>query len=177
MTTALSDFHLEKLVWDDQDFEVMGWHDATLWSTLAMRESYEFLVDLDYIFSWVPPAPGETYFKFWVAPVTMVFENASDIVLDIKSSQGSIEVADLHRNLLGPSPNDKFTQFRYTFECQEGTVSLEATGFKMHVRRLPTLVDAQSLDFSQRGGVSFDRVRNDYERLAPADGQASPARR
>jgi hypothetical protein len=86
-----------KWIWTDNDFDAMGWHDATLWAMLADPERFEFLVDLDYIFEWVKPAPEETYYKFWIAPVTMIFENAHTVKLDIESSQGTIEVADLHR--------------------------------------------------------------------------------
>ena len=72
----MESYKLEKPIWDDSDFEVMGWHDASVWSMLANPEEYEFLLDLDYIFKWVPPGEGAPNFKFWVAPVTMVFENA-----------------------------------------------------------------------------------------------------
>ena len=127
----------------------------------ADTAAFEFLIDLDYIFSWVEPKAGETYFKFWVAPVTMVFENASDVKVNIESQQGSIEVAEFHRELLGPSPNGKFTQYAYRFECQEGGISLEATGFKMHVRQAPSLLSSQSLEIGRRNGISFAKITSD----------------
>ncbi len=65
---------LEKSVWTEQDYEVMGWHDCRLWAMVADIDAFEFSLDLDYIFKWVQPGPGETYFKFWVCPVTMVFK-------------------------------------------------------------------------------------------------------
>ncbi len=154
----MEDFILEKSVWDHHDFENMGWHDATLWSVVANTESYEFLVDLDYIFKWVSPGVDETHYRFWVAPVTMVFENAFDIALDIQSSQGSIEVENFHRVELGLSPNKKFIQYGFRYECQEGVISLNATGYKMFVRQKPVLIDHQSLAYASRGGVSFSRT-------------------
>ena len=145
----------KKPIWSDQDFEVMGWHDVTLWSMVAYPDNFEFLVDMDYIFNWVHPGPGETYFKFWVAPVTMVFENASDVRINVDSQQGCIEIAEFHRELLGPSPNGKYTQYRFKFDCQEGEIALEATSFKMYLRRPPTLLDRQSFGLAERGGVNF----------------------
>ena len=77
-------YKLEKPIWDDGDFSKMGWHDSIVWSMLAIPDDFEFLFDLDYIFKWVHPKEGEMYYKFWVAPVTMVFENAHDIKINIE---------------------------------------------------------------------------------------------
>lgn len=154
----MDSYKLEKSVWSDDDFTLMGWHDATLWSMATNPDAYEFLIDLDYIFKWVSPAIGETYYKFWVAPATMIFENASAIQIDIESDLGAIEVADLHRGESTLTPNGKFRERAYQFECQEGEVKLLATGFKMIVRKQPILLDSQSLGFEARGGISFARA-------------------
>lgn len=151
-------FKLEKTIWDDSDFDVMGWHDATIWSTVANPDEFEFLVDLDYIFKWVQPTEGETYFKFWVAPVTMIFENAHNVSVEIESEQGTIEVANFHRENPRLTLNGKLTQYTYRFECQEGNVSLTATGFKMYVRRAPQLLQYQSFGLKERKGVRFGRA-------------------
>lgn len=150
-------YELEKSIWSEKDFSIMGWHDSKIWAFLADAENFTFMVDLDYIFQWVPPNEGEGYFKFWVAPVTMVFENAFDIVLDIKSTQGEFNVADLHMENEKKAKNDCFSDYDFRFECQEGDFKLSATGFKMYVRKAPTLQSRQSLDFTSRGGVGFGR--------------------
>jgi len=49
-------YRLEKLIFEDSDFEAMGWHDALVWSVVAIPEAFEYVVDLDYIFKWVEPA-------------------------------------------------------------------------------------------------------------------------
>lgn len=154
-------YHPEKTVWSDQDFDVMGWHDASVWSMVADSDSFEFLIDIDYIFNWVDPSQGETYFKFWVSPATMVFKNASDVRIDIESQQGRIEILELRREQVGPSSNRKFTQYKFTFECQQGRIELQATSFKMYVRRAPALLKQQSYAFSVRNGVSFSRAYGD----------------
>lgn len=149
-------FLLEKFVWDDEDFEKMGWHDATIWSVAANPKNYEFNLDIDYIFKWVSPDPGETNYKFWVSPVTMVFENVHTIRMEIASEQGDIQVADLSRGAATPTPNKKMYQRKYRFECQEGEISLVSTGYKMFVRKTPVLNGtSQRFTWSQRGGVSF----------------------
>ena len=44
---------IEKLIWSENDFQNMGWHDASLWSMLADPNNYQYLFDLDYIFEWI----------------------------------------------------------------------------------------------------------------------------
>jgi len=153
----MESYKLEKEIWTEKDFDVMGWHDAIVWSIYGNEETYEFFMDLDYIFQWVHPVEPEKYFHFWVAPVTMVFENAHTIDLDITSQLGRIEVADLHMENPRLTPNGKLIQHTYRFNCQEGEISINATGFKMYVRKPPKYGRAQSLSFEERGGISFDR--------------------
>ena len=157
----MTSYQIERYIWSDEDFEVMGWHDATIWSMYADPDAFEFIFDIDYIFKWVDPEPKDTHFKFWVCPVTMVFANVSNVVMNIESQQGAIEVSDLSRKHLGLTPNGKFEEYLFTFECQEGQLSLKASGYKMYVRQAPILQVQQHLEFATRGGVSFGRWRND----------------
>jgi len=126
----MESYRLDKARWDDSDFREMGWHDATLWSFVANPDQFEFLLDLDYIFKWVKPKKDDSFFNFWVAPVTMVFNNVSGVVIDIESAQGAIQIADLHRGGPETAPNGKTTQYSYRIECQEGAISLTATEFQ-----------------------------------------------
>ena len=69
----MSVYELEKEVWSETDFDVMGWHDASIWSMVSNAKQLEYLFDIDYIFKWIYPKENEKYFKFWVAPATMFF--------------------------------------------------------------------------------------------------------
>jgi len=153
----MDSYQVEKPVWDDSDFDAMGRHDARIWSMLADTDAFEFLLDLDYICKWAHPVDGETYFRFWVAPVTMVCESAHTVRIDIESQLGEIEVADLFRESPEPTRTGEAVQHTYRFDCQEGEISLKATGFKMFVRQPPVLLQAQSLNLHERNGVSFRR--------------------
>ena len=153
----MEDYKLEKVVWTQDDFDVMGWHDSIIWSMLTNTADYEHLLDLDYIFEWVQPREDETYFKFWVAPVTMVFENAHDIKIGIESPQGGIERADLYMENPEITPNNKYTEHTYRFDCQEGVILLKATGYTMYVRQKPKLLDCQYIELDDRNGISFGR--------------------
>lgn len=150
-------YEIEKYIWSEKDFSIMGWHDSKIWGFLAETDSFEFMVDLDYIFQWVRPKEGETHFNFWVAPVTMVFENAFDILLDIESRQGELKVADLHIENERKTKNGLFSEYDFRFECQEGEFKISATGFKMYVRKAPILQSRQALNYKLRGGIDFGR--------------------
>ena len=53
------------------------------------------------------------------------------------------------------------TQRLYKFECQEGRISLAATGFRMFVREAPKMNGtSQSFSLLQRGGISFEQAFN-----------------
>ena len=151
-------YQLTKALWDDSDVAVMGWHDSTVWPMLVNPGDYEFLIDLDYIFEWVEPRTGEVSFKFWVAPVTMVFDNVESLRIDIESSNGAIEIADLYRENPELTSHGEFTRHTYRFSCQDGEFSLKSTGFHMFVRQTPILCEGQSRNLLERGGVSFERT-------------------
>jgi hypothetical protein len=138
----------------------MGWHDGTIWSMLGNPDAFELLFDLDYIFKWVEPNDKETYYKFWVAPVTMLFENIHDIYIDIESELGKIEIVNFHREIIKETINSKFIEYLYRFECQEGEISLIATKYTMFVREIPELLQSQSFKLEQRKGISFARTVN-----------------
>ncbi len=153
-------YELEKEIWTEKDFCRMCWHDLRVWSMLAETDTYEYLVDIDYIFKWVEPKENQTHFSFFVAPVTMVFENVYDVRVNLESPQGFIEIAELHMENPELTPNGKFTTHTYRFECQEGEISLKATGYKMYVRQQPKLIESQSFNYIERGGIDFARVLN-----------------
>ncbi len=153
-------YSLEKGIWTDADFDVMGWHDATIHSVAFFPEAFEFALDLDYIFNWVDPETEGGYYSFWVAPVTMVFSNVHGLTLSIEPSEG-LEIADIHREQLGSPRNAEAIEHKiewaWKIDCREGEISLKSVGYRMYVRRAPMLQKGQSLDLEARAGVSFAR--------------------
>ena len=150
-------YELEKAIWSEADFGQMGWHDVLIWGMLANPDSFEYLFDLDYIFKWVHPKEEETVFSFWIAPVTMVFYRAHDISIDIDSSQGTIEIADLNMEEPRKTGNNMLTEYFFRFDCQEGEISLWATGFQLFVRQHPVHRQVQHFNLQERKGISFER--------------------
>src|SRR4051812_16698612 len=87
-------YELEKWIWTEADFEQMGWHDARVHAVSFVRDEFEIVFDLDYILEWVHPTAGETYFKFWVAPVTLVFEKVYDIEMEFSEPDFELDYID-----------------------------------------------------------------------------------
>jgi hypothetical protein len=154
-------YELEKDIWTEQDFETMGWHDCKIHAFTFFPEKYEFVLDIDYIFKWVKP--DETgYYKFWISPATMVFENAYDIVFDLVVNYG-IEISGISRENPEKPKNSEFcgkeTEWSWEIDSPSGAITLKSVGYKMYVRSSPILKREQSIEYEERGGISFSREK------------------
>jgi hypothetical protein len=155
----IAKYELEKAVWKSADFDVMGWHDATIWSIALVGDQFELLFDIDYIFQWVDPVPPEQYFSFWVSPATLVFEGVQNIVVDIEINYiQQIEVAEINREGPITSADGDLSNWKWVVELQQGRIQFEADGFTQYIRKAPIYGSSQVLDIAQRGGISFDRI-------------------
>lgn len=145
---------LEKAVWTDDDLEHLGFHDARI-VAMALTETSEpglsrVLLDLDYLVRWVHPVVPETAFSFWIAPVTLVFE-------DVWALSGELGHVDLSIDRIQRLPEDPGPGWHidgHTFDLYLTSWA----GFTMTVRRPPVLAGRQRLALAQRGGVSFDEM-------------------
>lgn len=152
---------VEKSIWDDGDFDQMGWHDATIHGVAFGPGEFEFSLDIDYIFKWVHPADGGEFFRFWVSPCTLVFHNVYDLHLDADPSGATLSIADIHRTDPRKPRNADFigkeVEWLWTIECHDGELSFRSVGYKQYVRKAPVFSRAQSLPLAERGGFSFAR--------------------
>jgi hypothetical protein len=150
-----------KALWSEADFDAMSWHDVHIRALAFDPERSELLFDIDYILEWLQPPAGEKFYKFRVAPATLVFTNVHEIRCDL-SSGGDLEIDAFTRsNATSPRNADyipKKTEWVWTLECQEGVISFRSVGFSMHVRRPAVLTGAQHLPLTERGGFSFERT-------------------
>ncbi len=146
-----------KWEWTDADYEQMGWHDAHVHAFAASPETYEFLLDIDYIVRWEGPDPAEGYYTFWVAPATLVFHNASAIEVHIGPSQGDMQILDLERTDEQLTPNGTMTYWQWSSFGVAGHFSLRATGYTQYIRQPPVRTATQYLSGEERGGLSFSR--------------------
>jgi hypothetical protein len=152
--------NLEKLIWDDSDFEQMGWHDSKIYAMSFEGDKFELALDIDYIVKWVNPDGGEPNFKFWVAPATLIFRN----VYDLNFSQHSLdfEIQDIYRDNPVKPKNAKYVEgqmeYDWRIETTSGEITFKSGGYKQYFRKEPVLLDHQRIDFKQRGGISFEII-------------------
>ncbi len=154
------DSRIEKLVWGDNDFYQMGWHDVRLYAIAFGPGEFELSLDIDYIFEWIHPTGSS--FEFWVAPCTMVFWNVYNLQLDADFFGEPMVVIDDVRRATPQRPKNadyigRDLEWRWTIECHHAELSLWSVGYTLYVRRPPVLARQQCLDLSERGGFSFER--------------------
>jgi hypothetical protein len=153
-------YKLEKEIWTEDDFEIMSWHDNTI-HAISFSKNDELLLDIDYIFEWVHPKDGKGYFKFWIAPCTLVFENIYQLKLDLEISAvhhrkiDNISMEDSQRAKSAANV-EQMIKYDWVIETLQGEITFEASGYKQYVRKQPLLMNNDELDMETRGGVSFN---------------------
>lgn len=154
-----STYSLKKWIWSEADFEDMGWHDSTIHAIAFIPDTYEFALDIDYIFQWVEPVKNEKNYKFWVAPATLVFKNTYDLSLDLRTSSDLTILNMTRKNPTKPRNAEflkKEIEWLWDIDCQEGNITFQSIGYKMYVKAKPVLQNATSLDARSRG-INFIR--------------------
>lgn len=133
-----------KEIWTNTDFEEMGWHDSRLYQVKFPGEESEFVLYLDYIFEWVKPEEGEKFFKFWVSPCELIFENIYNLKLNLSfENYIDIYVDDIKREKIGLTPNGKMIDWNFVIETDKGNIEFKATGFRMKTISQPKLSEHQ----------------------------------
>ncbi|AHM59231.1 hypothetical protein D770_04820 [Flammeovirgaceae bacterium 311] len=161
MGNQVDSYHLEKSIWTESDYEQMGWHDSRIYGLSFQNNSDgwtgDLILDIDYIFQWLHPVTPDKYFKFWVAPCTLVFKEVFDLQIDINTASRALEleIADLH--LVNQQEHDKKIYFEWHIELQQGNINLKSYGLEQVVRQKPVYSSSQTIPMGQRGGVSFSR--------------------
>jgi hypothetical protein len=149
------DNKIEKLQWSEKDFDKMGWHDSHVYALAFNEEDFKLVLDIDYILEWVHPIENETYFKFWVAPATLVFKQVRDLNIDFEGSSIEVEIEGIQRVEV---KNDKQAEYNWTIETGIGSVNFKSTGFEQFIRRTPELISNQKIGLNARGGISFTEI-------------------
>jgi hypothetical protein len=150
---------LDKYIWTDDDFAVMGWHDAKV-HALAFEPAPDnlggqLLIDLDYIIEWVTPEPPQQAFRFWISPATLVFDSAADLRGDLDLYHSFFE---LTLNAIERSEPDGYMMRQWTLDGHNFKVTFRSTGYRQYMRRSPLLVGEQRLSLHERGGLSFSQT-------------------
>jgi hypothetical protein len=123
----------------------------------SLNESIRFILSCISLLL-LPPEfrSSETYYKFWLSPSTLAFENVSDLHLDLEPNGAPI-IMDLSRSDPETISNHA-TTWHWSFDCLDGEIAFRSTGYRQFTRRPPELASQQFFSQSERGGVSFSHV-------------------
>ncbi|NUR93975.1 MAG: hypothetical protein HOV67_01815, partial [Kribbellaceae bacterium] len=125
-----------KATWTDADFDEMGWHDCRVHAlSVGVRDDgfpwQRVLFDLDYITRWVPPEDGT--FTFWIAPATLVFDEAWDVTADLAPANDLLDLDAVHRLA---APDDRPDPL-WHLEGHNFDLRLRAPGYTQYLRAEP----------------------------------------
>ena len=155
-------YQLEKKVWTDADFAVMGWHDSPVYGMAFFSDSgtlsNELVFDLDYIFQWIDPIPPARNFSFWIAPATLVFKDIRDLNIQMETvppSTFDFEILDIHRLEQFSAPTGE-SYWKWHIELGNGNIYFSAGAYEQITKQQPTLSGSQ--EFPNRGETNFDRT-------------------
>src|SRR5262249_16297112 len=147
-------FQPSKWVWTNADFPSMSWHDCRLHG-LAIIDDFdphlhELRLDLDYILKWSGFGDDTGEPGFWISPATLVFY-AGKFQIGIENALGTWIISVECRSLDSPDSQEWIVHLNSGHQ-----ITVESSGFHQYLRRAPVFVPtpAQSLQFSQRGGIS-----------------------
>jgi len=162
MTEVSKDYPLEKKIWTEADFEIMGWHDSPIygmtWSN-STSGSADLIFDIDYIFEWIHPEPPDTYFSFWIAPATLIFKDTYNVKIDVGAAYERIsdmEIADINR--LDEVPYEGgIISWKWEIALQNGTITFESRGYDQIIKGNPVNTTKQCVPPELRGEVNFSR--------------------
>ncbi|WP_192910133.1 hypothetical protein [Mucilaginibacter ginsenosidivorax] len=152
-------YPLEKYLFTDADFDNMNWHDCPIHS-FCFNDDYELSLDIDYIFEWVQPKKGSKYYKFWITPCTLVFENVRQVEIELEGQQPIIDFIQRENPQATIAAEYLGREFEYDWDMVmiNGEMTFKSAGFKQYVRQPPILIREQKLELEVRGGISFDRI-------------------
>ena len=160
----IEQYQLEKWIWTDTDFDIMGWHDSNIYAVAFYPENFEFALDIDYIFQWIHPAENETYFKFWVTPATLVFEFVSELKMNVIDLQNGLEIDSIERTEIRKFEEGELAgkvEWNWMIETHQGGITFNSTGYKQFIRKKPSFGQSQVVEPNIRGEISFYRGRLD----------------
>lgn len=152
-------YQLQKQLYTEADFELMSWHDCHI-HAFSFNDDDELLLDIDYMFEWVHPKKGSKYYKFWIAPCTLVFENVYNVEFELDGGQPIIDfiLRENPQTTTASAYLGKAFEHDWDLVMTNGEMTFKSVGFKQYVRQLPILSGTQKLTLEVRGGISFDKL-------------------
>jgi len=130
---------VEKDIWTEKDFDVLGWHDATIYSIVFDYPNYQMIFDTDYILEWKSDLT-----QYRVTKSKLIFNNIHGLKISLDFGMTfEIIIMDIERSDKRYTPNQKFEEWKYKIITELGEIEFYATGFTMWTDKLPEWSNSQ----------------------------------
>lgn len=135
---------MEKEKWHDSDFEDMCWHDSPIYNISLPQGSFDFILDIDYIYEWIFQKSTESS-KFQIAPCYLTFSNILDLSINIYF-ENNMDVSIQEIKRINPIQLDSGnTLWTYIITTDRGDISFSSTGFSQRAYKKPIYSDSYGL--------------------------------
>jgi hypothetical protein len=117
-------------VWTEKDYEVMGWHDARIYSLSPPDDTCAMIFLIDYILRWEEKHDASGWY-YWVSPCVLKFSDVFDLRIDLDfGNTTGLRILDIKHVGNTPWPNGKGESLLLSIECDHGTISFSCDGFE-----------------------------------------------
>lgn len=150
----------KKTRWTELDFEDLSWHDNFIHSFHFDAHDFEsqFRLEIDHILQWINPTQDS--YGFWIAPASLVFDNVTDLRIDIEFDKSGYQTVihqvpiHLITRSLVPVQKICFDRPYYVWTIETnwpaGEISFGASGFLQTLHSQPVLKEEQQLSPLER---------------------------
>jgi hypothetical protein len=139
-----------------EEKDVESFHDCKIYALKFNDENFELLLDIDFISKCQKGINDE--YNYWVSSSTLIFRNVYDFNLTTFSLDLVIQEIS-KENAIKPKNNkhilDLF-EYDWDIETLSGNITFKSTGFELYLRKPPILLEHQTINFVERGGISLN---------------------
>lgn len=131
----------EKYIWNEIDFENLGWHDNRIRGVL-FEDDFVLSFSLDYIYKW-----EENFKGYWVSPAKLSFQNVSGLGINISFlDMADLIIEDISRAKKKTTPNGLMIENEYVVKTNVGNITFFSTGFELELKRDPEFSQSQDIN-------------------------------
>jgi hypothetical protein len=121
----------EKYVWNETDFDDLGWHDNRIHAVFFDHVDFTFSISIDYIYRW-----EKNFVGYWATPARMSFMNISNLKIDISfNDMSDLIIEDIIRSEQRITSNGLLIENEYIVRTNVGLISLFSTGFELELKQ------------------------------------------
>jgi hypothetical protein len=139
---------LLKTRYTQDDLPSRGFHDCRITGIKWNDRHFSFTLVLDYIAEWVNPTETDKYYKFWICPAEMRFEDVDDVSIGLQWHRQIMEcrIQHLQRRDQRHTPNGAIqTRWEIDLAAPSGGISVWATCLSLAILGPPVLSETQNL--------------------------------